>query len=260
MKIYSTLQIGSFHTNHCEDFTLTTELGRGKHLVAVMDGCTMGEESVFASILLGKILKNSSKKYYYQGINEADHHPDLNGYLKEILRELISELKKIKNQLGLETNELLSTLILGIVDENASDAELIVIGDGLICADGQYTEFEQGDKPDYLAYHLSKDFDSWFDRQEQFVSVKNFSDLSITTDGIYTFKNFGNSREQKDEEAFKSFLLKNQEGCQQDHFLDNKLLSIREEWKYAPGDDLAIIRIIRSGINRKNDHSQRIMG
>lgn len=246
MNIYSTLQIGSFHSNHCEDFTLTSQLGSGKRLIAVMDGCTMGEESVFASILVGKILKSISKKYYYQHFMESQENRDLKYYLKEILRELVAEIKQIKNQLGLETNELLTTMILGIVDENKSDAELIVIGDGLISVNGKHTEFEQGDKPDYLAYHLIKNFDTWFDEQKQFLSVHSFSDLSICTDGIYTFKNFGNSNEQKEENVFKSFLLKDLEGSEQENFLANKLLYIREEWKHAPSDDLAIIRMIRS--------------
>ncbi len=244
MNVYSTLQIGSFHSNHCEDFTITSQLGSGKRLIAVMDGCTMGEESVFAAILAGKILKNSSKKYYYQ-FRESSENQSLKIYLKEILRELVAEIKQIKNQLGMETNELLTTLILGIVDENNSEAELLVIGDGLICVDGKYTEFEQGDKPDYLAYHLSENFDSWFDQQKQFLSVSSFSDLSICTDGIYTFKNFGNSREQKEEEVFKSFLFEDKEGSGQEKFLDNKLLFIRDEWKHAPSDDLAIIRMIK---------------
>ena len=100
-------QIGSFHSNHCEDFTITSQLGSGKRLIAVMDGCT------------------------------------------------------------------------------------------------------------------------------------------ICTDGIYTFKKFGNSREQKEEEVFKSFLFKDKEGSGQEKFLDNKLLFIRDEWKHAPSDDLPIIRLIR---------------
>ena len=245
MNSYSTLQIGSFHTNHCEDSLITSDLGSGKRLIAVMDGCTMGEESVFASILVGKILKNNSKKYYYQHFKEAPENQGLKMYLKEILRELVAEIKQIKNQLGLETNELLTTLILGIVDEVKYDAELLVIGDGLICIDGKYTEFEQGDKPDYLAYHLSKNFDTWFDHQKQFLSVSSFSDLSICTDGIYTFKSFGNSRKQMEEEVFKSFLLKDTEGCEQENFLANKLHFIRDEWKHAPSDDLAIIRMIK---------------
>lgn len=245
MNIYSALQIGSFHSNHCEDFTTISELDSGKKLIAVMDGCTMGDNSVFASILVGKILKNISKKYYYQHFRDAWRDHDLKTYLKEILRELVTELKQVKNQLGLETSELLTTLVIGIIDENTCDAELVVIGDGLICADGQYTEFEQDDKPDYLAYHLSKNFESWFNEQEQFLSVRAFSDLAICTDGIYTFKNFGNSKNQKDEETFKTFLLKDIEGFEQENFLTNKLLFIHDEWKHSPSDDLALIRIIR---------------
>lgn len=245
MNVYSTLQIGSFHSNHCEDFSITSQLGSGKQLIAVMDGCTMGEESVFASILVGKLLKNISKKYYYQHFRETSENQSLKMYLKEILRELTSEIKQIKNQLGLETNELLTTLILGIVDENKSEAELLVIGDGLITVDGKHTEFEQGDKPDYLAYHLSENFETWFDGQKQFLTVNSFSDLAICTDGIYTFKNISNLGAEKKEEVFKAFLLIDTEGCEHQNFLTNKLLFIREEWRYAPTDDLAIIRMIR---------------
>ena len=37
MKIYTTLQIGEFHTNYCEDFLITEEFASNQILVAVLD-------------------------------------------------------------------------------------------------------------------------------------------------------------------------------------------------------------------------------
>jgi len=245
MKIHATLHIGSFHLNHCEDHQIIASIGQGGYLVAVMDGCTMGEDSVFAAVLLGKILKNIARKYDYLAFRNPEPM-DLKSSLKEILREVFTELKSIKNQLGINTNELLSTLILGIIEEASQDAELIVLGDGLICVDGKYSEYEQGDKPDYPAYHLNEDFDEWYQSQTQFLSVKAFSDLSICTDGIYTFRNFLNPQDQKSETAIKTFLFEDREGIENDLFLDTKILTLKDEWRHSPGDDIAIVRIIHT--------------
>ena len=57
MNIYTTLQIGELHTNHCEDYFITAEIGKNKLLCAVMDGCTMGTDSYFAATLTGKLLR-----------------------------------------------------------------------------------------------------------------------------------------------------------------------------------------------------------
>ena len=62
MRIYKTINIGEFHTNHCEDYLIEEQIATNEKLIAVLDGCTMGTESVFASILYGKILSLLSKK------------------------------------------------------------------------------------------------------------------------------------------------------------------------------------------------------
>ncbi len=186
MKIYSTLQIGTFHTNYCEDFLINEQIASNQKLVAVLDGCTMGAESVFASILYGKILRNIAKSKYYQEL-VVPNTMSLKHTLKSVIQELIIETIKIKNQLGLETNELLSTIILGIVQTETSAAEFITIGDGLIYKDGNIYEYEQDDKPDYLGYHFSEGFEIWYQNQDQTLSIASFTDLSLCTDGIYTF-------------------------------------------------------------------------
>lgn len=141
MKIYKTLNIGEFHTNHCEDFLIDERIGTNERLIAVLDGCTMGTESVFASMLFGKILRKIAKnKFYEEFITEESH--ELKTKLKEVVKALLLDTKELKNQLGLETNELLSTLIVGIIETKESKAEFITIGDGLICIDGRLVEYE----------------------------------------------------------------------------------------------------------------------
>mgnify|MGYP000131101360 CR=1 FL=1 len=242
MKIYSTLNIGAFHTNHCEDFLVNEQIATKERLIAVLDGCTMGTESVFASMLYGKILRKISKdKFYEEFVSNKSIDPK--SKLKEVVLELMTETKRIKNQLGLETNELLSTLIIGIVNTEKHGAEFLAIGDGMIFIDGKSIEYEQDDKPDYLGYHLSDNFDKWFESQEQKLSVSKFEDISICTDGIYTFKNFKNSDKQMSEAEIKQFLLGDNEHLEMNNFLEHKMRYLKDELNHVVTDDLAIIRV-----------------
>ncbi|WP_405204994.1 protein phosphatase 2C domain-containing protein [Aquimarina sp. LLG6339-5] len=243
MKIYSALKIGNFHTNYCEDFLIKEQLSSNRFMIAVMDGCTMGKESVFASILIGKILRNVAKEKFYTDFIESDSS-ELVLCLKEILQKLFNQLKVFKNSLGIETEELLSTLIIGIVDKKTSTGEFLTIGDGLICFDNNVVEYEQNDKPDYLGYHLNEDFNSWYLLQKQRLSIKSFKDLSICTDGIFSFKNFKNKKHQKKEMEIIQFLLKDKAGIEYDHFLEKKIQDLEIRMDQILTDDLAIIRII----------------
>jgi len=85
MKIYKTLNIGAFHTNFCEDFLIEEQIGTTQKLIAVLDGCTMGTESVFASILFGKILRRAAKQKYYE-----DFMSGTDDNLKCVLKNIVS--------------------------------------------------------------------------------------------------------------------------------------------------------------------------
>ena len=135
MNTYIHLQIGTFHLNQCEDFLLISEIGEGKHLLAVMDGCTMGTDSHFAATLTGKILSKIAKEFaYLEFVEKLRRSPA--EILREVLRQTFVELRAIKNTLMLETEELLSTLLLGIVEPEGGLLSLICVGDGLVVADG----------------------------------------------------------------------------------------------------------------------------
>jgi hypothetical protein len=150
----------------------------------------------------------------------------------------------IKNQLQLERDELLNTLILILVDFNSNTAESIVIGDGLIYCNGKSFEYEQNDKPDYLDYHLDEDFDNWYSKQEQRLSLNNINDLSISSDGIYTFRNYPSDNTiLKQPNEIVEFLLKNTDGYENESMLKKKMLIITNEWKLKSTDDIGIIRL-----------------
>lgn len=244
MKIYSVLQIGQFHTNYCEDFLVTEPIGTNQRLIAVLDGCTMGTESAFASMLFGKVLRSIAKQLYYQDFIESSSRK-LDQTLKDVFKKLFEEARSIKNQLSLDTNELLSTIILGIIDESTSQGEFLTIGDGLIHYDGQFVEYEQENKPDYLGYHLGEDFELWFDRQQQMLSVPNFKDLSICTDGIFTFQNLTAKANQMPEHKILKFMLQDKEFSAHDNFLERKTRFLDQEKQHVVTDDLAVVRVIK---------------
>jgi hypothetical protein len=243
MRKYEYIQIGDFHTNHCDDYVLTAELDSNKILCAVMDGCTMGTDSYLASGLTGKILRKIAKEINYRSFIEKTEI-DLQFLLKEIIGKLFQELRLIKNQIQLERDELLNTLILVLVDLNSNIAESITIGDGLIFCNGQSFEYEQNDKPDYLGYHLDSDFEDWYAKQNQRLSLKNIKDLSLSSDGIFTFKKYKiNSSTNKYPNDFIDFLLTDCIGFENENMLKRKMMIISDDWGYKPTDDIGIIRL-----------------
>ena len=244
VKVYTTLNIGNFHTTHCEDFLIDEEISTDERLIAVLDGCTMGKESAFASILYSKILRKIAKNKFY---SELVLKEDITAKrkLKSVLSELFQETKIVKNQLDLEINELLSTLIIGIVNISNGSAEFLTVGDGMIYANGQTIDYEQDDKPDYLGYHLQGDFEDWYQAQQQTLSLSNFDDISICTDGIYTFKNFNNPNKQLTQEEIIQFLLIDKTDSIYPNFLATKIGQLKNEMHHIVTDDLAIIRLFR---------------
>jgi hypothetical protein len=142
MEKYELSKIGEFHINHNEDSSVITEIGEDKILIAVMDGCSMGKESHFASTLVVKLLRKIGKEISYKEFVGSTKKLS-SEYLEIIRHQLFRELGQLKNQLHLEKSEMLSTLILGVLDIKNKEIELITIGDGLICCNGVLFEYEQ---------------------------------------------------------------------------------------------------------------------
>lgn len=64
MNLYSTLQIGDYHINHCEDDLLIKKISSDKIICAVMDGCSTAMDSHFA--LKNKKLPPKRRKFFYR--------------------------------------------------------------------------------------------------------------------------------------------------------------------------------------------------
>jgi serine/threonine protein phosphatase PrpC len=240
IDIYTLLHIGESHENFCEDFLITEELINDRLLLAVMDGCTMGKESSFASMLVGKILRKIVKERFFLNQSETTLFEEQ----KAILKSLFEHLKESKNLLLLDKEEMLTTLILMIVDVKKSEGKIIVIGDGCVSIDGKITEFEQDNKPDYLGYHLGENYEEWFSKQTQRIDFQNFTDISISTDGIWSF-----SDKIQNQHEFEpiNYLLVDKSNRENKGMLANKLRKLTDELNNKPLDDLAIIRLIKNG-------------
>lgn len=244
MKIYTTLQKGEHHLNYCEVYYFVGEIGNDKILCAVMDGCTMATDSYFASTLIGKLLRKISKEMSYKAFYEAEHCISTENYLKTILAELFKELVLIKNQLMLEKDELLTTLIIMLIDKKANEGIVLTIGDGLVSINGQVTEFDQDNTPDYLGYHLHKDFEEWYNSQTQKILFYEINDLIIATDGIFTFIPM-----RKDSRADEinpiNFMLFDKTQKQNSTMLSWQLKHLALNHDLKTADDIAMIRVLR---------------
>ncbi|MDQ5930051.1 MAG: hypothetical protein QG594_1834 [Bacteroidota bacterium] len=244
MKIYSAIQIGDYHQNNCEDHLYIGEYGKNKILCAVMDGCTTALESHFASTLVGKILKKICiEKGYKDFIEQNNVQLNIEENLKSILRDLLNELKIVKNQLMLDSKELLTTLIIMLLDKNNQQGIILAIGDGFVNVNGKITEFEQDNKPDYLGFHLSEDFETFYSSQKQKIKFDKITDLSISTDGIFTFEKLAPNK-SKEEINIIEFLTTEKTNCEKDEMLNLKLKILENEFGLKPTDDFSLIRIL----------------
>jgi hypothetical protein len=245
MYKYEVTMIGQFHTNHNEDSLISSEIGTNKQLIAVMDGCSSAIDSYFSATLTAKLLRKIAKEEGYKEFvnNNEKTNSEL---LKDILKQLFQYLFEVKQKIDLEKEELLNTLILGVVHTEKRTAEIIIIGDGLISCNNQLHEYDQDNKPDYLGYHLNKDFEEWFSRQEQKIKLENISDLSIATDGIYTFKKFDNidNYEIINDIEIINKLLKETTDKDNQNMLKKALYELEKRYGLKPTDDLSIIRMI----------------
>jgi len=244
MKIYSVLKMGEYHTNHCEDHLYYGEIGNDKIICAIMDGCTMSIESYFASTLIGKILRKVSKeKGYKELLGHEQHIQTIEEHLKDMLFEMFKDLKLIKNQLMLDIKELLTTLIILVYDKKQNEGIVLIIGDGLVSINGKIKEYDQDNKPDYLGFHLNKDFDAWYSTQNQKIFFTNLYDVSIATDGIFTFENINLVKTEETINVI-DFLVNDKSNSNREEMLNIKIKKLENGFGLKPTDDFSMIRIM----------------
>lgn len=237
-------RIGSFHLDYCEDYVVCIDIGKDRQLLAVMDGCTMGDESYFASALFGRLLRKIGKEAYYKEYIEGRNTP-VSDQIRSIIASLFEEVILSKNLLQLEQGELLTTVLLAVVDYQARQGEIVCIGDGVVCVDGSVTEFCQDNQPDYLAYHLGEKFDEWYEGLTQRLRIEKFTDISLCTDGILTFADKESSSIKEDQlDKIINDLLLDRSDLKNENMFIKKIHRIEEEWGLTNTDDVGIVRVV----------------
>lgn len=244
MTLLTYSQIGSHHTDHNEDAFVTAEITDRHLLLAVMDGCSTGDDSYFAASLIGKVLRRIARQTNLRTFAERTD-PSTADLLQATLRTLFADLARLKADLDLAETELLSTLVLAIVDTAGRDAEIVVIGDGVIACDEEILEFDQNNKPDYLGYHLAEDFDDYWNGLRQRVSARDFLDLAIASDGVHSFKAFSydSYRPTTDDELLGFLLVDRDEGPTENTYR-RKLMYVSNTFGLKPVDDLTVVRVM----------------
>ncbi|GAB3294415.1 protein phosphatase 2C domain-containing protein [Hymenobacter tenuis] len=243
MRIYQLLKIGRYHSDFCEDFTLVLKQGENKLVCAVMDGCTMGQESHFAATLMAKIIRKVIKeRQYHEFYGSISADLSLQEELHDILAAVFLEFRNMKSQLLLDTSELLTTLVLGLINASTQEVYGLAIGDATVAINGQLIRFEQDNTPDYLAYHLGQDFEKWYGKQKQFFQATACTDVSLATDGIDSFQNLDSVA--SDPINVARYLLIDQELCERDEMLNIKTKRLENRHSLSPTDDVAIVRVM----------------
>lgn len=244
-RLFQLSHIGEFHVNHNEDFLIAEEIGKTRLLIAVMDGCSNGTHTYFASTLIGKLLRKIAKQEAYREYVERKILT-IEIQLKRVAHQLFHDLSNLNRQLDLKSDELLSTLIMAIIDIDKYCAEILISGDGIIHINGCNIEYDNDNRLDYLGYHLNMDYNTWFKTKTQKLVLHEIEDLTIATDGVYTFKNFdGRVYQEISEEGIMTEFFVNKNELENKNKLKKSLIFLKKTYGIIPYDDLTMIRWIR---------------
>jgi hypothetical protein len=252
---------GTGHADFCQDFLVEYET---EHFFmgAVMDGCSEGNHSHFASSLFGKIFNKMVRHDDFFAMTNSTTEPI--ELIRVAMFEFAFELSKLKQELCLSDDELMSTILLAVYSKSKESLTVLAVGDGYIRVNGEgywivNDKFDSKDKPNYLIYDLERAssfddsvFQGWFNELPLF-HYQNVHDFSITTDGIMTFldrKNF------KQNELPIPLLLDDRVQCggmSNPSTLRRKMTLLARPYEPEKGingmdirnyDDLSIIRVI----------------
>ncbi len=243
MEVYQLIRKGEMHKVFCEDFLLASKLNEQYAVYGVFDGCSSAVDSHFASALLAKIVRKEMQKLVNESVNSTSR------LLSNTIYNTMSTLHNIRHDLELDTDELLSTMILLLVDNYSKSAQILAFGDGFISINGKTTNIDQNNTPDYIAYHLDEietidDFEKWLKGKTMQFEISAIQDVSISTDGINSFQKseiIGEYYKQLSPSEYLSedtFLVHNKS------MLTRKYNILRTKHGLMNQDDIAMIRII----------------
>lgn len=251
MKIHTAISRGCDHKTQCEDFLYNGET-KTFIVCAIFDGCSSGINSHFASALFGKIFDNIVKEFA-DDIDRINNHEEVS---KFILYHFSQRLLEIKIFLKLSLLEVQSTIVLMVYNKKFGWCYVVAIGDGFVSVDGQsiiiennrFSDKEDGkDMPDYIGYdiELLKDrevFNRWFESKKNKYFFENAKDITITSDGIKTFRQAKPSKNGKINEI--DFIVNDKKFIGQETMILKKRNILENIYGLVHSDDLSVIRLI----------------
>jgi hypothetical protein len=224
------------------------EIGETGHLYigAVMDGCSRGIDSVFASHLLKKLIKEViliTPIEMFTSMYETNNMDDLSLF---ILEKVYKRLSVLGSLMSLMVNELESTFVL-LVTSDKKRYNITFVGDGFCAIDQDIYENEQGGAPKYMAHYLNKGFKAL--KEDITIITGNFeNEVVISSDGVSSFYDYENSEKRKELKEFfliDNFMIKN-EAC-----FDKKIVGLKNgrvpdypSKHIRNQDDITLIKII----------------
>jgi len=221
---------GNGHLNNCDD-AVSVFVKDNTAYLGVFDGCSGGQKSYFAAELHAKLFKKAAKLANSQSLEYQSH---------EILNMMRRDLSLFKSIYEISSVELLSTVIFAIIDTNTKAGIILSAGDGVIICNEKINIIDQNNLPVYLIEHELDNNNNFID---QFCSIQKFdsiSDLTISTDGILTFK----SKEKLDQVDFViDYFCKDQTLLNSLAMLPRKYNMLISK-NYIHEDDLSMIRIL----------------
>ena len=239
MEKDSLLLRGELHEVYGEDTQFYSELGNEWIVAAVMDGCSSGKESYFASSLYVKLLRKNCKTLPL--LAEINSDLDLDGFTPErlgkyILNQIFQDIKKTRKLLLADKIELLSTLLLVVFHKPSKNAYLCASGDGFIQINNEFIDLDQNNIPDYMSYHLNLTFEQWIQMHTRTFLKENVDSVIISTDGIQKYLN--NKKQTSNKIDTVSYFLQtsNESLKEKNEFLKNK-------YNLHPYDDVSIISL-----------------
>ncbi|MDZ7604888.1 MAG: protein phosphatase 2C domain-containing protein [Cyclobacteriaceae bacterium] len=237
MKIFTIKGIGRHHPLHSEDHLYYKQINDRWFIGAVMDGCSSAVESYFPSTLYAKSLAKSAQ----QISSDAESTAKETG--ERLLKNVMTDLRTVQETLGLNLDEILATMLLLVVDLEKTEAHVWAAGDGYIICDGQITEIDHRNTPDYPAYHLHKPFKEWLKKHTTYHKFTSFVDLTISSDGIG--KIIKNPMISGLDVSPLNYLLLDPPHAVSDQVLQKKYEALINQHGYMAYDDVSALRLLR---------------
>lgn len=254
MIIKTLLRRGTDHKNYAEDALVYKEMNNFVY-ACVFDGCSSGVDSHFASALFKKAFNDITSKLEHV-LDKSEDGIEKN--LKFLTFQIARKVYETKQLLDLKTNELLSTMVICVLDKGAQNCMIAAFGDGYFRVDEtecfikntKYAELVNSEnRPHYLSYNLDfiqnyNDFEEWYSKQPEKHFFEDVTNITIASDGLETFSKVGIPKE----EAFNNvnaidYLVRDEQFLGHAIMMEKKYNILNSKCCLLNKDDLSLIRI-----------------